>query len=382
MDRGDRYNPPFLPLPSLPSTSMTNALFTPFELRGLVLPNRIVVSPMCQYSSEHGSANDWHLMHLGQFAMGAAGLVITEATHVSAVGRISHRCLGLYSDDNEATLQRVVTFCQRYGVAKLGIQLAHAGRKGSVHPPAEGSKPLAPGERPWTTLAPSALPFGPGWHTPQALTREGLREVKQQFVEATQRAARIGFDLAELHAGHGYLLHEFLSPISNQRDDEYGGSTANRMRFPLEVFEAVRAAWPAQRPLGVRVSATDWVEGGWTPEETVLLARELKALGCDFLDLTSGQLDPRQQIPFAPGYNLPFAEKVKREAGVAVMAVGMITRAQQAEDIVASGRADLVAIARAVMDDPRWAWHAARELGAQTAYAPNYQRCHPSVWKP
>ncbi len=361
---------------------MTSALFTPFELRGLALPNRIVVSPMCQYSSQQGSANDWHLMHLGQFAMGAAGLLITEATHVSAVGRISHRCLGLYSDDNEATLKRVVDFCRRYGVAKLGIQLAHAGRKGSVHTPAEGSKPLASGEQPWTTVAPSALPFGPGWHTPQALTREGLREVKQQFVEATQRAARIGFDLAELHAGHGYLLHEFLSPISNRREDEYGGSTANRMRFPLEVFEAVRAAWPAQRPLGVRVSATDWVEGGWTPEETVLLARELKALGCDFLDLTSGQLDPRQQIPFAPGYNLPFAEKVKREAGVAVMAVGMITRARQAEDIVASGRADLVAIARAMMDDPRWAWHAARELGEQTAYAPSYQRCHPSVWKP
>ena len=244
---------------------MTSALFTPFELRGLALPNRIVVSPMCQYSSENGNANDWHLMHLGQFAMGAAGLLITEATHVSAVGRISHRCLGLYSDDNESALQRVVDFCRRFGVAKLGIQLAHAGRKGSVHTPAEGSKPLAPGEQPWTTLAPSALPFGPGWHTPEALTREGLREVKQQFVAAAKRSARIGFDLAELHAGHGYLLHEFLSPISNHRDDEYGGSTANRMRFPLEVFEAVRAAWPADRPLGVRVSATDWLEGGWTP---------------------------------------------------------------------------------------------------------------------
>ncbi len=273
-------------------------------------------------------------------------------------------------------------FCRRYGVAKLGIQLAHAGRKGSVHTPAEGSKPLAPGERPWTTVAPSALPFGPGWHTPEALTREGLREVKQQFVAAAERSARIGFDLVELHAGHGYLLHEFLSPISNRRDDEYGGVTANRMRFPLEVFEAVRAQWPADRPLGVRVSATDWLEGGWTPEETVRFARELKALGCDFVDVTSGQLDPRQQIPFAPGYNLPLAEKVKREAGIAVMAVGMITRARQAEDVVASGKADLVAIARAMMDDPRWAWHAARELGAETLYAPNYQRCHPSVWKP
>jgi 2,4-dienoyl-CoA reductase-like NADH-dependent reductase (Old Yellow Enzyme family) len=361
---------------------MTSTLFTSFALRGLQLPNRIVVSPMCQYSSADGNANDWHLMHLGQFAMGAAGLVITEATHVSPAGRISHRCLGLYSDENEATLERVIDFCRRYGVAKLGIQLAHAGRKGSAHTPAEGGKPLAPDEQPWTTLAPSALPFGPGWHTPQALTRDGLREVKQQFVDAARRAARIGFDLVELHAGHGYLLHEFLSPVSNRRDDEYGGSTANRTRFPLEVFEAVRAVWPADRPLGVRVSATDWLDGGWTPEETVVFARELKALGCDFVDVTSGQLDPRQKIPLAPGYNVPLAEKVKQEAGIAVMAVGMITRARQAEDIVASGRADLVAIARAMMDDPRWAWHAARELGAQTPYAPRYQRCHPSVWNP
>jgi len=361
---------------------MTSTLFTPFQMRGLTLPNRLVVSPMCQYMSEHGSANDWHLMHLGQFAMGAAGLLMTEATHVSAVGRISHRCLGLYSDENEATLKRVIDFCRRYGVAKLGIQLAHAGRKGSVHPPAQGGKPLGADENPWLTLAPSALPFGPGWHTPAALTRDGLAEVKQQFVDAVQRAARIGFDLVELHVGHGYLLHEFLSPLSNQRDDEYGGSTDNRIRFPLEVFEAARAAWPADRPLGMRVSATDWVEGGWTPEETVTLAKELKALGCDFMDVTSGQVDPRQKIPFGPAYNLPFAEKVKKESGLAVMSVGMITRAAQAEEIVASGRADLVALARAVMDDPRFAWHAARELSAEAPYSPNYMRCHPSQWKP
>jgi 2,4-dienoyl-CoA reductase-like NADH-dependent reductase (Old Yellow Enzyme family) len=361
---------------------MTSALFTAFELRGLTLPNRLVVSPMCQYMSENGSANDWHLMHLGQFAMGAAGLVFTEATHVSPVGRISHRCLGLYSDDNEASLKRVVDFCRRQGVAKLGIQLAHSGRKGSVHPPAAGGKSLAAGEDPWVTLAPSALPFGPGWHTPEALTRDGLSEVKQQFEHATRRAARIGFDLVELHAGHGYLLHEFLSPLANRREDEYGGTARNRMRFPLEVFEAVRAVWPVDRPLGMRVSATDWVEGGWTPQETVAFARELKALGCDFMDVTSGQVDPRQQIPFGPGYNVPFAEKVKTESGMATMAVGMITRARQAEEIVAGGCADLVAIARAMMDDPRFAWHAARELGAEAPYAPNYMRCHPSQWKP
>jgi 2,4-dienoyl-CoA reductase-like NADH-dependent reductase (Old Yellow Enzyme family) len=361
---------------------MTSALFSPIELRGLRLPNRIVVSPMCQYMSVDGSASDWHLMHLGQFAMGAAGLVITEATHVSAIGRISRRCLGLYSDKNESTIKHVVDFCRRHGVAKLGIQLAHAGRKGSAHTPFEGGKALAPDEGAWTTVAPSALPYGPGWHVPQALTKEGMREVKQQFVDAARRAERIGFDLVELHVAHGYLLHEFLSPISNQRNDEYGGSLENRMRFPLEVFDAVRAVWPRERPLGARVSATDWIDGGWTPEQTVLFAKAMKARGCDFFDVSSGALDPRQQIPMAPGYNVPFAEKVKKETGIAVMSVGMISRARQAEDIVAGGKADMVAIARAIMDDPRWAWHAARELGAETPYAPNYVRCSPAVWKP
>jgi 2,4-dienoyl-CoA reductase-like NADH-dependent reductase (Old Yellow Enzyme family) len=361
---------------------MPSALFAPLPLRGLTLPNRIVVSPMCQYNSEHGSANDWHLMHLGQFAMGAAGLVITEATHVSPIGRITHRCLGLYSDENEATLKRVIDFCRQYGVAKLGIQLAHAGRKGSVHPPAAGGKPLGPDEHPWITVGPSALPFGPGWHTPSALTRAGLNQVHEQFVDATRRALRIGFDLIELHIGHGYLLHEFLSPISNQRDDEYGGSTANRIRYPLEVFSAVRAVWPSDRPLGVRVSATDWIEGGWTVEETVVFARELKALGCDFIDATSGQLDPRQKIPLAPGYNVPLAHRVKRETGMTTMAVGLITKPRQAEELVASGQADLIALARGMMDDPRWAWHAARELGGEALYAPNYVRCSPAQWQP
>jgi 2,4-dienoyl-CoA reductase-like NADH-dependent reductase (Old Yellow Enzyme family) len=362
--------------------NMTSPLFTPLRLRDLELPNRIVVSPMCQYMAADGSAGDWHLMHLGQFAMGAAGLVITEATHVSPVGRISPRCLGLYSDENEKTLARVVDFCRKHGVAKLGIQLAHAGRKGSSLPPAQGGKPLTAEQGAWKTVAPSALPYGPDWHVPEALTAAGLKEVKQQFVAAAQRAARIGFDLVELHAAHGYLLHEFLSPISNQRSDEYGGSLENRMRFPLEVFDAVRAAWPRERPLGARVSATDWVEGGWTPEETLEFARALKARGCDYLDVSSGALDPRQQVPFAPGYNVPFAEKVKKGSGIATMSVGLITRPKQAEDIIASGKADLIAIARGAMDNPRWAWHAARELGAEAPYPANYQRCTPAVWKP
>lgn len=361
---------------------MASALFTPYRLRDLELPNRIVVSPMCQYMSDNGSAADWHLMHLGQFAMGAAALVITEATHVSAIGRISLRCLGLYSDENEKTLARVVDFCKKHGVARMGIQLAHAGRKGSSLPPAQGGKPLTAEQGAWKTVAPSALPYGPGWHVPEALTRSGMSEVKQQFVESAKRAARIGFDLVELHAAHGYLLHEFLSPISNQRTDEYGGSLENRMRYPLEVFEAVRAVWSKERPLGARVSATDWIDGGWTPEETVVFAKEMKARGCDFFDVSSGALDPRQQIPFAPGYNVPFAEQVRKESGIATMSVGMITKPKQAEDIVSGGKADLIALARGAMDDPRWAWRAARELGGEALYPANYQRCTPAVWKP
>jgi 2,4-dienoyl-CoA reductase-like NADH-dependent reductase (Old Yellow Enzyme family) len=359
---------------------MGSALFAPIALRSLSLANRIVVSSMCQYNAEDGSANDWHLMHLGQFAMGAAGLVMTEATHVSAIGRISHKCLGLYSGDNERALARVIDFCRRYGVAALGIQLAHAGRKGSVHTPLDGGAPLGPDEHPWTTVAPSAVPYAPDWHVPQALDRAGLAMVKAEFVAAAERAARIGFDLAELHGAHGYLLHEFLSPISNRRTDEYGGSLDNRMRFPLEVFEALRRAWPADRPLGIRVSATDWVAGGWTPDETVVFARALLDLGCDFVDVSSGGLDPRQKIPLGPGYQVHLASRVRREAGIPTWAVGMITGARQAEAIVAGGQADMVALARGIMYDPRFAWHAAVELGAEAAYPRMYRRCHPSQW--
>jgi 2,4-dienoyl-CoA reductase-like NADH-dependent reductase (Old Yellow Enzyme family) len=231
---------------------MTSALFSPIAFRGLTLKNRVAVWSMCQYNAVDGSANDWHLMHLGQFAMGAAGLVMTEATHVSPEARITPKCLGLYSDDNERSLQRVIDFCRRYGVTAFGIQLAHAGRKGSAHTPLEGGKPLGPEEAPWITLAPSSLPYGPGWHAPRAVTDVDLAEVKAQFVAAAGRALRIGFDLIELHAAHGYLLHEFLSPISNRREDAYGGSLESRMRFPLEVFEAVRGVWPDDKPLGVR----------------------------------------------------------------------------------------------------------------------------------
>jgi 2,4-dienoyl-CoA reductase-like NADH-dependent reductase (Old Yellow Enzyme family) len=276
-------------------------------------------------------------------------------------------------------MKRVIDFCRQYGIAKHGIQFGHAGRKGSTQPPAAGGKPLTAAEGAYETIAPSALPYGPGWHTPRAMTKADIERVRNAFVDATRRAERIGYDLVELHAGHGYLGHEFLSPLSNQRTDEYGGSLANRMRFPLETFAAMRAAWPAGKPLGIRISATDWVEGGWGPDDAVAFAKELKQLGCDYVDCSSGALDLRQQLPLAEGYQVPFAERIRKEAGIPTMAVGLITRAQHCEEIIASGQADFVCLARGAMWDPRFAWHAAEELGAETAYAPKMMGCHPKL---
>jgi 2,4-dienoyl-CoA reductase-like NADH-dependent reductase (Old Yellow Enzyme family) len=358
---------------------MASALFSPIKFRGLELANRIVVSPMCQYNSEDGSANDWHLMHLGQFSLGAAALVMTEMTNVSPEGRITHKCAGMYSDANEAALKRVVDFCRKYGVVKLGVQLAHAGRKGSTQPPAAGGQPLKPEDGAYETIAPSALPYAPGWHTPRAMTKADIERIVDAFAESTKRVLRIGYDLVELHGGHGYLFHQFLSPLSNRRTDEYGGSLENRMRFPLQTFAAMRAAWPAERPMGVRISATDWVEGGWNIEESVVFSRELKKLGCDYVDCSSGALDPRQQLPLAPGYQVPFAERIRKEAGIPTIAVGLITSPRQCEEIVSSGKADMVCLARGAMWNPRFAWHAAEELGAEAPYAPKYMACHPKL---
>ena len=358
---------------------MSSHLFSPISFRDLTLDNRIAVSAMCQYASEDGSANDWHLMHYGNLAMGAGGLLITEATHVSAEGRISPKCLGLYSDENEATIKRFVDFCKQYGTAKLGIQIGHSGRKGSTNPPGKGGKPVAEDEGRWQTLGPSPLGYA-DWPAPIGLDESGLAKIKAEFVESTIRADRAGFDLAELHGGHGYLLHQFVSPLSNQRTDGYGGSLENRLRFPLEVFEACRAVWPAGKPSAVRLSATDWVDGGFTPEEAVVYAKELKALGCDFIDVTTGGLDPRQKIEVKAGYQVFLAEQIKKEAGIPAMAVGMIVGAQQAENIIADGEADMVALARGVMDDPRWVWHAAQELGENITYPTQYARCAPDLW--
>lgn len=356
-----------------------SALFSPIELRGVRLENRIAVSPMCQYAAVNGSANDWHLMHLGQFSQGAAGLLMTEATHVSAIGRITPACLGLYDDANQAALQRVVDFCRQWGVTPMGIQIAHAGRKASTLPPGQGRGYLDIANGGWRTLGPSALAYG-DFAEPQAMDSEALATVKAECVATAKRALEIGFDVFELHGAHGYLLHQFLSPLSNQRDDEYGGNLENRMRYPLEVFAAVRTALPEDTPLGFRVSATDWVDGGWSLEETVVLSQELKKLGCDFVDVSSGGNDHRQKIVAEAGYQVRFAAAVRRQAMVPTWAVGMITEARQAESIIRSGQADMVAIARAMMFNPRWAWHAAEELGAETAYAKQYARCHPSTW--
>lgn len=356
------------------------ALFTPLRLRGLELANRIVVSPMCQYIASDGRAGAWHHVHYGSLSMGGAALLLFEATAVTPGGRITPFCLGLWDDGCAAALEPVLAFCRRHGTAKLGIQLGHAGRKGSAHRPLDGGHPLRPEEGAWTTLAPSPVPFDAGWPTPLEATAADLEALVEAYAAAAERAARLGFDLLELHMAHGYLLHQFLSPLSNLRTDAFGGSFENRIRFPIRVFEAVRAVWPGDRPLGVRVSATDWVEGGWTPEETVGLVRRLRERGCDFADVSSGGLHPAQRIPLAPGYQVPFAARVRREAEIPTIAVGLITGPRQAESVVAEGRADLVALARGFLDDPHWGWHAARALGAEIEYPLQYVRAHPRNW--
>jgi 2,4-dienoyl-CoA reductase-like NADH-dependent reductase (Old Yellow Enzyme family) len=355
-------------------------LFTPIQLGGVTLPNRIVVSPMCQYSADAGCMNDWHLIHLGSLACSGAGLLMIEATGVAPEGRISYGCTGLFSEHNEAAMKRVVDACRRITKSPMGVQLAHSGRKGSVHAPFLGGRPLAVSESPWQTVAPSAIPYDEGWHTPRELSVEEIRSLADAFARAAERALRIGLEVAELHSAHGYLLHEFLSPLSNKRTDRYGGSLENRMRAPLEIARALRDTWPRERALGARISASDWAEGGFGPDAAVLYARELRAIGYDFVCVSSGGLVPYARIKIEPGYQVPFAEKVRKEAGIPVRAVGLIADPRQAEDILASGKADMVALARGLLDDPRWVWHAAERLGVKLDYPPQYARSHPSVW--
>ncbi len=353
-------------------------LFTPIRLRSLELPNRIVVSPMCQYSAVDGTATEWHTAHLGQLALSGAGLLCVEATAVEPIGRIGPGCLGLYDDACESALAAVVRTLRAVSTMPLAIQLAHAGRKGSSARPWEGGQQIGADAGGWEAVAPSAVPHLEHERPPRALAPADLAALTARFVEATRRANRLGFDALELHCAHGYLLHEFLTPLANFREDGWGGSLENRMRYPLEVFAAVRAAWPAQKPLGVRVSATDWVDGGWDLASTLEFARRLRALGIDWIDASSGGASPRQKIVLGPGYQVSFAEAIRREVDLPVIAVGMITEAQQAEDIVASGKADMVALARGLLYDPRWPWHAAAALGASVQAPRQYWRSQPS----
>jgi 2,4-dienoyl-CoA reductase-like NADH-dependent reductase (Old Yellow Enzyme family) len=358
-----------------------SALFTPFKLRSVVVPNRIVVSPMCQYSAERGEASAWHLMHLGNLALSGAGMLCIEATAVEPDGRITPACLGLWDQSTEAALQPVLAAVRRYSKIAVTMQLAHAGRKASSHVPWQGGQLIPPPQGGWLPHAPSALPYKEGEAAPVALDAAGLSRVSRAFVDAATRAARLGIDAIEIHSAHGYLLHEFLSPIANQRTDEYGGSLENRLRFPLEVFDAVRAAFPVDKPVGVKVSATDWVDGGWDLAQTIAYSRELHKRGADWVAASSGGLSPLQKIPIGPGYQVPFAQAVKEAVGVITMAVGLITETQQAEEIIACGRADMVALARAMLYDPRWPWHAAAELNATVEAPPQYWRSQPQGLK-
>jgi len=358
-----------------------SVLFSPIKLRGLTLKNRLVVSPMCQYSAEDGVANDWHFTHVNNLCLSGAAMFCIEATHVEAIGRITPGCLGLYSDACEAALKPILNSVRKHSSTAIAMQLAHAGRKASSARPWDGGQLIPVSEGGWQTVGPSAVPHKEGEAAPLALDEAGLKRIREAFVDSTRRAARLGIDAIEVHGAHGYLLHQFLSPISNRRTDEYGGSLENRMRFPLEVFDAVRAAFPADKPVGMRVSSTDWVEGGWDLAQTIAFAKALKARGVDWIDASSGGVSPLQKIPLGPGYQVQFADAIKRETGLPTIAVGLITEAKQAEEIVASGKADMVALARGMLYDPRWAWHAAAELGGQVEAPPQYWRSQPSTQK-
>ncbi|CAN7605931.1 NADH:flavin oxidoreductase/NADH oxidase [Bradyrhizobium sp. LjRoot220] len=356
-------------------------LFSPIQLRGLKLANRIMVAPMCQYSSVDGDANDWHFTHINSLALSGAAIFCIEATAVEAIGRITPGCLGLYNDANEAALKPILASVRKRSRAAVMIQLAHAGRKASSHTPWDGGQLIPVSEGGWRPEGPSAVPHKESETPPLAFDAAGLARVRDAFVMATKRAERLGIDAIEVHSAHGYLLHQFLSPISNRRTDQYGGSLENRMRFPLEVFDAVRAAFPSDKPVGLRLSSTDWVEGGWDLAQTIEYARALQKRGVDWIDASSGGVSPLQKIPLGPGYQVPFAEAIRKATGLTTIAVGLITEARQAEEIVASGKADMVALARAMLYDPRWGWHAAAELGGEVFAPPQYWRSQPSTHK-
>ena len=358
-----------------------STLFTPFKVGPLALANRITIAPMCQYSSDEGLANDWHMIHLGHLALSGASLLTFEATGVSPEARISARDLGIWSDAHVAALAPVVAAIRRHSPIKLAIQLAHAGRKASSRVPWEGGSNVSLADGGWQTVAASMLPHAATDTVPLALDEAGLRKVREDFAAAARRSHVLGLDAIEVHAAHGYLLHQFLSPLANGREDAYGGSLENRMRFPLAVFAAVRAAVPATMAVGVRISATDWVEGGWDIEQSVVFSQALKEAGADFIHVSTGGVSTAQKITLEPGYQVPFAGRIREETGMPTIAVGLITDPLQAEQIVASGQADLIALARAMLFNPRWPWHAAAALGAQVDAPPQYWRSQPREFK-
>jgi 2,4-dienoyl-CoA reductase-like NADH-dependent reductase (Old Yellow Enzyme family) len=357
----------------------TAKLFTPFKVGKIELANRIIIAPMCQYSAREGCMTDWHLIHLGHLALSGAALLTIEATAVLPEGRITYGDSGLYDDATEAAMARTLESVRRWSDIPIALQLAHAGRKASTEVPWKGGAQIAPRDaNGWQTVSSSNLPFNTGDNPPLALDKDGLTRVRDAFAAAAKRAARLGLDAAQLHGAHGYLLHQFLSPLSNRRTDEYGGSLENRMRFPLEVFDAVRAAFPADRPVTMRVSGTDWVDGGWDIEQTVAFAKALEARGCSAMHVSSGGLDPTQKIPVGPSYQVPLARRVKEAVKMPVIAVGLITDFEQAEAIIGTGDADLIALARAMLYDPRWPWHAAAHFGAQVKAPSQYLRSQPA----
>jgi NADPH2 dehydrogenase len=358
-----------------------SALFSPIKLRGLTLSNRIMVAPMCQYSADDGKANDWHFTHINNLSLSGAAMFCIEATHIEAIGRITPGCLGLWDDATEAALKPILASVRKHAKIAVAMQLAHAGRKGSSYRPWEGGQLIPLSQGGWETVGPSAVPHKEAEAAPLALDAAGLARIRDAFVDAARRADRLGIDAIEVHSAHGYLLHQFLSPIANKRTDQYGGSLQNRMRYPLEVFDAVRAVFPDNKPVGVKVSGTDWVDGGWDVAQTIEYAHELKKRGVDWIDVSSGGVSPLQKIPLGPGYQVPLAQAVREATGLTTMAVGLITEAKQAEEIVASGKADMVALARGMLYDPRWGWHAAAELGGQVEAPPQYWRSQPSTQK-
>ena len=357
-------------------------LFTPFRVGALELANRIVIAPMCQYSAVNGCMTDWHVIHLGHLALSGAGLLTIEATAVLPEARITYADVGLWNDAMEAAIARTLESIRHWSDMPIAIQLAHAGRKASTEVPWKGGVQIPP-DHPngWQTVAPSAIPYEDGGEPPVALDRDGLTRVREAFATAAQRAARLGIDAVQIHCAHGYLLHEFLSPLSNRRDDEYGGSSENRMRFPLEVFDAVRAAFPAERAVSMRVSGTDWADGGWDIDQTIAFAQALEARGCAAIHVSSGGLTPSQQIPVGASYQVPLARAVKKATRIPVIAVGLITEFEQAEAIVGTGDADLIALARTILYNPRWPWHAAAHFGAHVKAPEQYLRSQPRQYR-